>query len=337
MTNAYINHISYYLPEEILTNQDLAQQFPDWSVDKIAKKIGIDQRHIAAKDEFSSDMGVAAAERLFNEYEVDRGDIDFLLFCTQSPDYILPTTACMVQDRLGLPTTTGALDFNLGCSGFVYGLAVAKGLIAGGIAKTVLLVCAETYSKFLNKNDRSNRTIFGDAASATLISEVNKGFGAEILNFQLGTDGAGAENLIVKGGGMRHRNMEIEHYVDNYGNEMTSNDLSMNGPEIFNFTSNSIPNLVQTTLEKNDLKLEEISHYIFHQANAYMLNHLRKKIKIPSEKFPLHMDFCGNTVSSTIQIVISEMMKNRTIQKNDLALLAGFGVGYSWGGTVLKF
>ncbi|MFT6338674.1 MAG: 3-oxoacyl-[acyl-carrier-protein] synthase-3 [Halioglobus sp.] len=337
MKKVYLNQISYYLPKKVLSNADLSAEFPDWSVEKIAKKIGINQRHIAAKDEFSSDMGIAAAEKLFNDYELDRGDIDFLLFCTQSPDYFLPTTACIVQDKLGLSTAAGALDFNLGCSGFVYGLAVAKGLISGGIARNILLICAETYSKFLNKNDRGNRTIFGDAASATLISDVKKGYGAEILNFQLGTDGAGAENLIVKGGGMRHRNSEVEHYVDNYGNEMTSSDLSMNGPEIFNFTSNSIPNLVQAVLEKNDFKLEEISHYIFHQANAYMLNHLRKKIKIPLEKFPLHMDFCGNTVSSTIQIVISEMMKNGTLEKNDLALLAGFGVGYSWGGTVLKF
>ncbi len=163
------------------------------------------------------------------------------------------------------------------------------------------------------------------------------GFGAEILNFELGTDGGGAKNLMVKGGGMRYRNHETETTIDNYGNETTTDNLKMNGPEIFNFTSKNIPDLVTKTLESNDAGLNDVSHYIFHQANAYMLNHLRKKIKIAPEKFPLRMDFCGNTVSSTIQIVIAEMMKEKKIQKNELALLAGFGVGYSWGATLLKF
>lgn len=337
MKKAYINHITYYLPETVLTNNDLTKEFPDWSVEKIAKKIGIDQRHIAGPDEFSSDMGVLAAEKIFSEYEIEKSEIDFLIFCTQSPDYFLPTTACIMQDRLGLSKNIGAFDFNLGCSGFIYGLAMAKGFISSGIAKNVLLVCAETYSKFLNKNDKGNRTIFGDAASACLISDKKEGFGAEILNFELGTDGGGAKNLMVKGGGMRYRNHEPETTMDNYGNETTTDNLKMNGPEIFNFTSKNIPGLVRKTLESNDVGLNDVSHYIFHQANAYMLNHLRKKINITPEKFPLRMDFCGNTVSSTIQIVIAEMMKEKKIQKDELALLAGFGVGYSWGATLLKF
>lgn len=337
MRKSYINHISYYLPEEILTNSDLNKEFPDWSVEKIAKKIGIHQRHIAAEDEFSSDMGVKAAENLFEEYPIQKDEIDFLLFCTQSPDYFLPTTACIMQERLGLRTNIGALDFNLGCSGFIYGLAVAKGLIATGVAKNVLLICSETYSKFLNKNDKGNRTIFGDAASVSLISSNNKGYAAEILDFELGTDGKGANNLMVKGGGMRYRNLKTEHFKDGYGNETTSNNLTMNGPAIFNFTAKNIPKLINETLETNSLKSDDVAHFIFHQANAYMLNHLRKKIKIEKEKFPIKMDFCGNTVSSTIQIVIAEMMKENSIKKNEVAVIAGFGVGYSWGATALKF
>lgn len=337
MKKAFINHISYYLPEEVLTNEELSSEFPDWSIEKIAKKIGIAQRHIAAKNEFSSDMGIKAVEKLFSEYKIDRNGIDFLIFCTQSPDYFLPTTACIMQHKLGLPTTAGALDINLGCSGFIYGLAMAKGFIASGVAKNVLLVCAETYSKFLNKNDKGNRTIFGDAASACLISSEQKGYNAEIMNFELGTDGKGAENLIVKGGGMRYKNIEDEIREDNYGNESTMNDLYMNGPEIFNFTSKSIPKLIEKTLNANNLASENVNQFIFHQANSYMLNHLRKKIGIPTEKFAIKMDFCGNTVSSTIQIVIAEMMKEKEIKKNDLVLIAGFGVGYSWGATVIKF
>ncbi len=337
MKKTYLNHISYYLPEKVLTNADLNREFPDWSVEKIASKIGINERHIAAEGEFSSDMAIKAANILFEEYPIKREEIDFLLFCTQSPDYFLPTTACILQERLNLPTNIGAFDFNLGCSGFIYGLATAKGFIAAGIAKNILLICAETYSKFINENDKGNRTIFGDAASASIISDKNEGYAAEILDFELGTDGKGAEKLIVKGGGMRYRNLKAETFKDNYGNETTSNNLTMDGPAIFNFTAKSIPGLVQDTLQKNEMEQENIQHFIFHQANLYMLNHLRKKIKITPEKFPTRMDFCGNTVSSTIQIVIAEMMKEKSIKKGECALLAGFGVGYSWGGTILKF
>lgn len=337
MKKVYINHISYYLPEKVLTNDSLSEEFPDWSVEKIAKKIGIENRHIAATDEFSSDMAISAAEYLFKEYPIEKSAVDFILLCTQSPDYFLPTTACVLQDRLNLNTNIGALDFNLGCSGFTYGLLLAKGLVSVGAAKNVLLICAETYSKFIHNRDKGNRTIFGDAASACLISSENVGYKAEILNFELGTDGSGAENLIVKGGGMRFRSLKNEAVADKYGNEAGENNLKMNGPEIFNFTSQNIPNLLSETLKKNNLKQNEIHHFILHQANKYMLNHLRKKMKIEEEKFHLRMDFCGNTVSSTIPIVISEMMKEKAIKENELAFLAGFGVGYSWAGTFLKF
>jgi 3-oxoacyl-[acyl-carrier-protein] synthase III len=191
----YITAIDYYLPQQTLTNGDLSSLFPEWGVNKIAKKIGIEKRHIAASDEFASDMAINAAEKLFKNHGIQKDTIDFLLYCTQSPDYFLPTTACIIQHKLGIPVTAGALDFNLGCSGYVYGLAMAKGLVSAGIAKNVLLITSETYTKFMHSNDKSNRTIFGDAAAATLVS--TEGF-AEINDFILGTDGAGAENLIVK-------------------------------------------------------------------------------------------------------------------------------------------
>src|SRR5665647_684105 len=167
---AYIKSISYYLPEEVLTNEKLVELFPEWTVDKIASKIGVTSRHIAAVNETAADMAVCAAENLFTEHAIDRSSIDFVLLCTQSPDYFLPTSACLLQNRLGLSTTCGALDFNLGCSGFVYGLSLAKGLITANIAKNVLLLTAETYSKHIHPKDKGNRTIFGDASAATLVS-----------------------------------------------------------------------------------------------------------------------------------------------------------------------
>ncbi|SEO86926.1 3-oxoacyl-[acyl-carrier-protein] synthase-3 [Flavobacterium sp. CF108] len=326
---ANIKAISYYLPEEVLSNDLINKEFPEWDIEKISSKTGINSRHISAKDEFSSDMAVKAAEQLFAEHNIDKSTIDYLLFCTQSPDYFLPTTACIIQDKLGLNTSIGALDFNLGCSGFVYGLSLAKGLIAGEMAKNVLLITSETYSKFIHHKDKSNKTIFGDAAAATLISS-EEGF-CSLGKFIFGTDGKGAENLIVKQGGMRFPvSNENEDISDEFGNVRNDKNLYMNGAEIFNFTGEFVPKLTEAILEKSNLTKEDIDLYIFHQANKYMLNHLRKKIKIPEEKFFIAMEECGNTVSSTIPIALYEAQKQGKLIESKNLILAGFGVGYSW-------
>lgn len=333
MAGIGIKAISYYLPDRPLTNNDLNTQFPEWSADKISGKTGIFERRIAGESEFSSDMACKAAENLFAEHNVDRDQIDFILLCTQSPDYFLPTTACILQNRLGIPTSAGALDFNLGCSGYVYGLSLAKGLISAGIASNVLLITSETYSKFLNPRDKSNRTIFGDAAAATLI--VEDGI-CEIDKFVLGTDGRGAENLIVKNGGLKNPLNGADVEVDG---EFLRNDdnLFMDGGEIFKFTAQAVPALVSEILRKSKFSIEDIDLFVFHQANEFMLNFIRKKIGIPEDKFYLFLKNCGNTVSSTIPIALYEALKEKRIATGDKVLLAGFGVGYSWGSTILKF
>ncbi|MDI9355826.1 MAG: ketoacyl-ACP synthase III [Chitinophagaceae bacterium] len=331
--NSYIKAISYYLPEYELDNVRIEQEFPEWSIDKIASKTGIHCRNLSAMNETSVDMAVKASEKLFIEHQIDKNDIDFIILCTQSPDYFLPTSACIVQEKLGLPTSVGAFDFNLGCSGFVYGLGISKGLIASGQAKNVLLITSETYSKFIHPKDKSNRTIFGDAAAVTLVS--TDGF-AEILNFEYGTDGKGAKNLIVKNGGLRNYHFKSEENIDEFGNVHSDDHLYMNGAEIFTFTLSSVPKLTYNTLLKNHLESSEIDLYIFHQANKFMLDSLRKKIKIDENKFYLHLENCGNTVSSTIPIALYHAKKESKLIKNNNILLAGFGVGYSWGGTILK-
>ncbi|WP_166924402.1 ketoacyl-ACP synthase III [Flavobacterium poyangense] len=326
---ASIKAISYYLPEGVLSNELIHQEFPEWGIEKISSKTGINARHISAPEEFSSDMAVKAAEKLFAEHNIDKSEIDFLLFCTQSPDYFLPTTACIIQEKLGLETTTGALDFNLGCSGFVYGLSLAKGLIAGQMAKNVLLITSETYSKFIHPKDKSNKTIFGDAAAATLVTS-ERGF-CSIENFIFGTDGKGAENLIVKQGGMRFPvSSASEDVEDEFRNVRNDKNLFMNGTEIFNFTGEFVPKLTEAILEKSNLAKEDIDLFVFHQANKYMLNHLRKKIKIAEEKFFIAMGDCGNTVSSTIPIALYEAQKQGKVASSKNIVLAGFGVGYSW-------
>lgn len=327
---AYIKGIAYYLPKSVLTNEELVEQFPEWTVDKISKKVGISERHVTTKDETAGDMAIKAAEKLISEKGIDRSIIDFVLLCTQSPDYHLPSTSCIIQDKLGLSTKCGAFDFNLGCSGYEYGLAVAKGLIVGGIAKNVLLLTAETYTKYIHPQDKGNRTIFGDGATATLISD--SGF-AEIGEFCLGTDGSGAEQLIVKTGCARQFKPIEDYSVDEEGGIHSSDHLYMNGKAIFDFTSDVVPPLIDETLQKNGLSMDDVNLFVFHQANKYMINYIRKLMSIDKERFYIHMENVGNTVSSTIPIALCEAKKEGKLKGS--IVLAGFGVGLSYGAVVL--
>ncbi|GAA3508750.1 ketoacyl-ACP synthase III [Aquimarina addita] len=320
--NASIRGISYYLPEKTLSNQELSIEFPEWSVDKITDKIGIEKRHIASESETSVDLAVNSAVKLFEEYDVDKSSIDYVILCTQSPDYFLPTSACLVHERLGLSKSTGALDINQGCSGYVYGLSLAKGLVSSGICNNVLLITSETYSKYIHHSDKSNRAIFGDAAAASLISTTGL---LDIGDFIFGSDGSGSRDLIVKNGGARNKlSMDTNYNPDDY--------LYMNGSNVFNFTLKSVPLLIENVLNKNKLDKEDIDYFVFHQANSFMLNTMRRLCKIEKNKFHNDMKRTGNTVSSTIPIVL----KDKIFDADDKILLAGFGVGYSWAGCILE-
>ena len=330
---AYIKAISYYLPNRVVTNEELIQQFPEWSVDKVAAKVGVYSRHLAANDETAGDMAEKAALKLFEEYKIDPKDIDFILFCTQSPDYFLPSTACILQNRLGIPITAGAFDYNLGCSGCVYGMAMASSFVKSGLAKNVLLLTAETYQKYLHPSDKSNRSIFGDGAAACLIS--TDGF-AEIGECVLGTDGSGAETLIIKTGGARHKAATGKYVEDDDGHKKYDDFLYMNGSAIFNFTLDVLPDLINQILDKNSLKNEDIDYYVFHQANKYMLNTIRKVCAFPKEKFYINLENSGNTVSSTVLIALKQSLDECVITPGMKVMIAGFGVGLSWGGTVIE-
>lgn len=328
---AFIKAISYYLPEKIVTNEELVKDFPEWTVEKVAGKVGVTERHISAENETAGDMATHAAEKLFEEHNISRDSIDFVLLCTQSSDYYLPSTACLIQNKLGIPTSCGAFDFNLGCSGYEYGLALAKGLVSGGIAKNILLLTAETYNKYIHPRDKGNKTIFGDGASATLVS--TEGF-AEIGEFVLGTDGSGAEGLIVKSGASRSKEPLNDVEYDESGNPRSSDHLFMDGKAIFDFTVKAVPPMINEVLSKNGLTKDGVDLFVFHQANKYMINFLRKLIMIDKEKFYVYLDKVGNTVSSTIPIALYEAQKEGKLRGN--ILLAGFGVGFSWGGCIIK-
>lgn len=339
MMQAVLTAIEYYTPSGVLTNEQLAHESDRWTADKILAKTGIASRHIADDDECASDLAVRAAEHLFASGVCLREDIDYLILNTQSPDYFLPTTACLVQDRLGLSKHIGALDFNLGCSGYLYGLGLAKGLIESRQARRVLLITAETYSKFISPESMDVRTLFGDAAAATLIVGERSSETAShdpIGPFVYGTDGSGAGNLIVEKGGSRSRCVQGNGtHTEASGNGPPQ--LVMDGPEIFAFTLDAVPSVVEQLLDEASLSLDDVDLFVFHQANQFMLEHLRAKIGIPKSRFVIALKNVGNTVSSTIPIALCSAQREGRLREGHRVMLVGFGVGYSWGATLIRW
>lgn len=338
--NARILDLAAYLPQQVLANEELAALYPDWSADKILAKTGIRERRIAASGETAADMACRAAENLFAQGRVAREEIDFILLCTQAPDYLLPTSACLLQERLGIARSAGALDFNLGCSGFVYGLSLAKGLVETGAARRVLLLTADTYSKYIHPQDRSVRTLFGDAAAATVIgAEAGQDAraGLAIGPFVFGTDGRGAHDLIVEAGGARrpHDASSALERLDANGNVHSADKLTMDGAEVLSFTLREVPAAIGALLDKAGLVQDQIDYFVLHQANRFMLDTLRKKIGVAAERMPLHLERVGNTVSSTIPLALIGMREAGQLAAGKRLMLVGFGVGYSWAATIL--
>ena len=326
---AHIGPIAIHLPEKVETNDELQESFPRWDLKLIEEKTGIRQRHVAADGETSSDLAVAASEALFAEHGIDRTSIDFLLFCTQTPDYPLPTTSCLIQDRLSLPTHCGALDFNLGCSGYVYGLAIADGLIQSGAASRILLLTAETYTKYIDSADRSLRTIFGDGAAATLITAGDR---PSLQGFKFGSDGSGADMLMVGDGGAR----QAQDAIQPRHRKRWKSRLYMDGPSLINFTVEAVPRLVDQILGEQKLTDADISKYLMHQATWKMLDQLRTRMGLEPDRLPIELSEIGNTVSCTLPILIDQLRKTGRIDRESANMLIGFGVGLSWAGCVWK-
>ena len=302
--------IAYALPRRVVTNDDLVREFPEWTADKIAAKTGIRARHVAGEDETALDLAAAAAERLFVRERIDPASVGGLVLCTQTRDVPLPSPACLLQRRLGLPTACAALAIDHGCSGFVYALSLAKGLLATGVARRVLVVTAETYTKYLAPDDKSTRAVFGDGAAATLLDADDlPGIGA----FVFGTDGRGAEHLTVRDG-----------------------RLFMDGPEIFDFTLEIVPRTLDEVLAANDMTREDVDLYVFHQANAFMLETIREVTGLPRDRFYVNLETTGNTVSSSIPIALAQLRESGRLTDGMRVVLMGFGVGLSWAAVVVR-
>lgn len=330
---ASIRAISYYLPEQSLSNSDLCAIFPALTEADIYKRTGIRTRYVAAKGEIGSDLGYKAAIKLFDEHGIDRNKIGFLIYCTDGPDYKGPATACILQDRLGLPQRCGAVDVPLGCTGFTYCLSLAKGLIESGQVTNVLVITADVPSHVIHPEDSELRMIFGDAGAATYIAAADEpGTG----NFVFGTDGSGAANLMVEKSGSRDPATPEWFEKNKTAGGLPYGQMKMNSLEIFSFALRVVPPMISELLEKNQVKQEDIDLFIFHQANAFLLSVLRRKLKIPEDRFCMYMENVGNTVSASIPIVLYEALKTGKAKKGSVVLLASFGIGYSWSGTVVR-
>ena len=328
---AFIKALSYYLPPDIITNDQLDDEINGGNL--MTKAIGVETRRKAAKNVTASDLAVKAAELLFRDNNINPKLIDFVLYCTQSPDYFMPSTSCVIQNRLGIPTTAGAFGYDLGCSGYIYGLAIASSFVDSGLVKNVLLLTSDTISKYLHPKDK-NRYLFGDAASATLISSNGM---AKIGKFILGTDGSGYEHIIIRNGGNRYKELSGKCIIDENGNYHFEDFFDMNGEAIFNFTVDLIPTLIQNCTKKNHISKEQVDYFIFHQANKYMLNTLRKINNLPKDRFFIDLSDTGNTTSSTVPIGLVKSLKSGNIKSGMNVMVAGFGVGLSWAATILKF
>ncbi|MDA7676992.1 ketoacyl-ACP synthase III [bacterium] len=316
-----ITAIASYLPDQILSNKELSLRFASWSAEKIYSKTGILERRIAADHETAGDLAVKAAQKLVNQNQIDVKQIDFLILVTQTPDQALPSTSCFIHQRLGLQESCGTIDINQGCSGYIYGLSVADGLISSGTACTVLLLTADTYSKLIDPSDQSVATLFGDGACASLIQRDLDEKQRCIGPTQFGTDGRGDKFLCCNFAGWRIPPSQ-------------QTPLRMDGSAVLSFTLSVIPRCLNTYMKDSNLHFSDYDHVVFHQANKFLLQKLYSKIGV-EDKGIISLERTGNTVSSSIPFVLEEILNLKASKYPRRILLAGFGVGFSWGFTTI--
>jgi 3-oxoacyl-[acyl-carrier-protein] synthase III len=317
-----IKAIETYLPPAVEDGNTLKKDNPTWRVQDIEEKTGIIFRHISGPDMTTTDMAEFAVKKLL-ESGVLKEDIDFLILVTQSPEYVLPSSACILQDRLGLKSSCMAFDVNLGCSGFIYGLAIGASLIEGGLAKKGLLVCSEKYTKYIDRSDRTCRPLFSDGASAVLLASSDRDM---IGPFVMGTDGSGYQSLIVPSDDTMLSDKKAY-----------KGKLFMNGAKVFMFSMATVPKCVTALLNKAERKIGDIDLFIFHQASKLVMDSIIRHLELPEEKVFVNYQNIGNTVSASIPIAVKDALDEERLRNGDMVMLIGFGVGYSWGGCLVNW
>lgn len=323
-----IQSIKSYLPLQKLSNLDLEKEYKKWTADNIYEKTGIRQRSIASESETSLDLGEKAAHLLHEFQDGTVSNVDCVIFCTQFPDFPLPPNSTLLQNRLKIKTHSAAFDITHACSGYIYGLFLANNMLHAANMHSILFVTADTYTRHLAPTDFSSRTIFGDAGTATFFSKASTN---RLYGFAFGTDGGYSAALMCERGGERDLIAKQSFAATNLDPQ-----IRMNGPEVFNFTLRAVPEVIDRTCELAGIDLTEFDWIVFHQANLFMLEHLRKKLGIDKKRFVIDFEDCGNTVSSSIPIVLERLQKTGKLQQGNKVLLAGFGVGLSWGSCVLE-
>lgn len=331
-----VKAIASHLPERVLTNEELGAANPSWDMALVGKNTGVLSRHIAREDETAFDLALTACQKLFEQESGLRENIDAILFCTQEGDYVMPPNACLLHDKLGLPDGVLAFDFNLACSGYTYGLAMAKGLILGKTATNVLLVTSHTYSKFIHPKDRSAMVLFGDGAAVSWVGAAQGDEG--VLDLDCGTSGKGWDKFWIPAGGYRTPRSAQTRSQPNAdkGDFRTAENIHMNGMGVLAFVNSKVPPSVRKVLERGSLTVDDIALFIFHQASALALDTLERRLKIPPEKNFRNIEHLGNLVSASIPIALQDALSRGDAKAGDLVVLGGFGVGLSWGTALIR-
>ncbi|MEX0692939.1 MAG: ketoacyl-ACP synthase III [Rhodospirillales bacterium] len=315
-------------PKTLLSNESLAVTCPDWDVARLVARTGVHARYVADATETALDLAEAAANGLADEYDIELSGIDALIVCTETPDYVVPGNASILQHRLGIRNDAFCLDINMGCSAFPYLLQIARGLMQGDVAKTVLILTADTYTRYIHPQDRSTRALFGDGAAATLLEHDPD---REQYIPVFGSRGDLFARFSVKRGGARHPGS-----VETDGVREAENCIHMDGLKILSFFSDTVPKAVRDTLSKNKLAPADIDAFIFHQASAVALDTIQRLLEIPDAKMIRAFSHVGNLVSASVPAALDSALRDGRIRSGDLVVLCGFGVGLSWGVSVMR-
>jgi len=332
---AFLNHIGFTLAPIEVTNEVLVEKYQNEFTTSILKKSGVDKRYKLPSGTLISDFATEAADNFFQKYDINKLEIDFLIFCSECPDYLGPATSCIIQKKCNLPKNIGTLDISFGCSGYTYGLAMAKALIESGLAEKVLFITADMPNAVIPANNLNLNSLFSDASSVSLISCERIGLGFQVNDFCFGTDGTGAESIISRNSAFAKSDdklLDEEEYMKSF----VRGRMEMNGEDVFRFSLREVPVLVKEILSKHHLSFEEIDLFVFHQASEIILKALKRKLNIADEKFFSNLKNFGNTVSSSIPIALLDAIKQGLVNPGMRIMLLGFGIGYSWSGTIIE-
>ncbi len=323
--------IEYYLPERILSNAELAEKYPEWKMAQAVDRVGVLERRYSGKNETALDLAEQAVEKLLKKHPHLVESVDCVIFCTQSADYIMPSNSFLIQKKFNLRKNLVAFDFNLACSGYIYGLMMASSFIKTGMCKNILLVTGDTYSKYLRDDDRSTRLLFGDGASASWIGEASQSTHTPLISgfvdFQCASDGAGWDKFIIHAGGCRTSLADAD---------ISQSKIYMNGLHVLNFVNSKVTVQIKEILSKNSLTNSSVDMFLFHQASKLALDSLANYFKIPPDKTFSNLEKIGNTVSSSIPILIKDYFDQNQLKSGSNILISGFGVGFSWGSLLAK-